>query len=102
MTKVADITLKQLGGNKFIAMTGAKNLLSRDAGQSLSFQLSSRLTSNKSNYVKITLNSNDLYDVYFGKIFKYDLKDISTFTNVGCENLVQLFEQETGLYTKLF
>ena len=25
--KVADIILEQLGGNKFLAMTGAKNLL---------------------------------------------------------------------------
>lgn len=102
MTKVADITLQQLGGQKFIAMTGAKNLLSRDNGATLSFQISSRLTSNKSNYVTVTLNGNDLYDVYFGKIHKYTLKEISKHNDVGVENLVKLFERETGLYTKLF
>lgn len=99
----AQIILEQLGGNKFIVMTGAKNFLSYTTPKiALSFRLSSTSTKNKCNYVKITLNDNDLYDVEFSKIVKYTLKEISTHTDVGAENLRELFELETGLYTKLF
>lgn len=98
--QVAQIILQQLGGNKFTVMTGAKNLLAHQ--DALSFRLSSTMTKNKSNYVKITLNASDLYDVTFGKIVKYDLKEISTFSDVYAENLVELFKNETGLSTRLF
>lgn len=102
MASIADTILQQLGGNKFTTMTGANNYLSHSKEGALSFRISSKITSNKCNYVKITLNGNDLYDVYFGKIHKYTLKDISAFDDIGVENLVALFERETGLYTKLF
>ena len=104
MTKqVAETILQQLGGNKFIVMTGAKNFLSHSIPQpALSFHVSSTSTKNKCNYVKITLNTNDLYIVEFSKIVKYTLKGISNHIDIGAENLTKLFETETGLYTKLF
>lgn len=102
--QVAQTILQQLGGNKFLAMIGAKNLCSHGAENALSFRLSSVMTSgkNKCNHVKITLNGNDLYDVTFSKIFKMTVKEISSFSDVYAENLVELFESETVLATKLF
>lgn len=100
--QVAQTILQQLGGNKFLAMIGAKNLMSHGAENALSFRLSSTMTKNKSNHIKITLNGNDLYDVTFSKIFKMTVKEISSFSDVYAENLVELFESETGLATKLF
>lgn len=97
---VAKIIYEQLGASRFIAMTGAKNLL--DHTDALSFRLPARTTKNKSNYVKISLNSNDLYDVQFSKIVKFELIAISNFSDIYMEKLVDLFETETGLAAHLF
>lgn len=99
--QVAQIILGQLGGNKFAVMTGAKNFASHGEENALSFRLSSTMTKNKCNRVKITLNGSDLYDVTFGKIFKMTFKEVSKFNDVYAEDLVNLFETETGLYTHL-
>ena len=58
---IANEILNQLGGNRFIAMTGAKTLVHDD--NSLRF----RIGKNKSraNMIRITLNGLDLYDMEF-------------------------------------
>ncbi len=102
-TQVAQTILEQLGSYEFIVMTGAKYFLSRSTPQpALSFHVPYKKTKNKCNYVRIVLNSNDLYDVEFIKYDEYTLIEISTHIDIGAENLVKLFETETGLYTKLF
>lgn len=63
---VAQTILQQLGGNKFLAMTGAKTLVNH--GNGLSFKLPSNFAREGINYVKIILNGRDLYDVEYGKI----------------------------------
>ena len=97
---IAQTILSQLGGNKFLVMTGAKNLCGHP--DALSFKISSTMTRNKSNYVKVTLNSNDLYDVTFNKIVKFNIKEISKHNDIFCEDLESLFQEETGLATRLF
>lgn len=96
---VAIEILKQLGGNKFIAMTGAKNLTCDN--NSMGFQLSSRLTKNKSSFCKITLTVMDTYDVEFKSIRNFEVKEISSFEGIYNDQLVSVFERETGLATKL-
>ena len=61
---VARIIWEQLGGNKFRMMTGAKNLL--NLGDGLAMKLGRN--SSNSNYLKITLNSMDTYDMEFAKL----------------------------------
>ena len=61
---VAKTILEQLGGNKFRMMTGAKNFMSFAEGLVMKI---GRNSSN-SNYLKITLNSMDLYDMEFAKV----------------------------------
>ena len=61
---VARTILSQLGGNKFAAMTGAKNFV--DCGDALSMRIGRNKTS--SNYLKITLNMMELYDVRFSRV----------------------------------
>ena len=56
---IAKTILEQLGGNKFVVMTGAKNFV--DCGDALSMRIGRNKTS--SNYLKITLNSMDTYDM---------------------------------------
>lgn len=89
--------LRQLGGNKFLAMTGAKNLGYSD--DSLSFKLPR--AKNTIQYVKITLNAMDLYDVVFINGRKNVIKIVSEFKNIYCEDLKSLVERETGLYLSL-
>ena len=96
---VAKTILSQLGGNKFCAMTGAKNFL--DHGDALSMKIGRN--SSNSNYLKITLNMMDLYDVHFSKVSKMgEEKSVKEYNNVFNDMLVEIFESHTGMYTKLF
>ena len=98
---VAKTILEQLGGNRFVAMTGAKNFV---AGESaLSFKIGRNSTS--INTVKVELTPMDTYTVTFSNVSKRKAgvvnKVISESTDVYCDTLVELFERTTGLYTKL-
>ncbi len=113
---VAETILRQLGGKRLIVMTGAYDFL-RDGDYTLMFKFKG---SKKANFVKITLNSLDLYDVEFLKVSNLtpkkalkwiDLtneevtaklqKNKKTFNNVYCDQLIEIFESHTGLYLTL-
>lgn len=96
---IATTILQQLGGNKFLAMTGAKQLT--DLGNGLRM----KLTRNKAGaqYLFITLNSLDLYDIKFSSFDKQlNEKVKAKFTDIYCDQLQGIFTEVTGLYTKLF
>ena len=100
--QIAKEILRQLGGNKFIVMTGVKHITS--GKKSLQFQI----MRNKGKYkgVVITLNSLDLYDVKFWKLKKVSpaagAAPISDVTyNVYGDTLQELFTSKTGLDTHL-
>ena len=96
---VAKTILKQLGGNKFATMTGAKNFV--DCGDALSMRIGRNKTS--SNYLKITLNMMDLYDVRFSRVsLKGGERSVTEYNNIFNDQLVEVFEKHTGMYTKLF
>ena len=42
----------------------------------------------------------DLYDVTFHKIVKGNLKKVSSFKGLDVEQMIRVFEKETGFYTK--
>lgn len=96
---IAQTILAQLGGNKFIAMTGAKNLA--DLGNGLQFKLPSNFAKNKINCVSIKLNEMDLYDVKFFNIRGVNLKTIAVCEDVYSEDLQNIFTDHTGLDTHL-
>lgn len=93
--------LKQLGGNKFIAMTGARNFIYSKKDNNISFKIPR--AAHNINYVKITLNAMDLYDIEFGHINKktFGYKVIKTVMGVYNDQLQSIFTQETELYTYL-
>ncbi len=95
----AQTILNQLGGNKFLAMTGAHTLINH--GNALSMKL--RANKSKANYLKITLNEMDTYNVEFQKVnySKYTVTEIKTFDNLYCDQLQKMFTNVTGMYTKL-
>tara|TARA_B100000029_G_scaffold475010_1_gene517934 strand:- start:13 stop:309 length:297 start_codon:yes stop_codon:yes gene_type:complete len=96
---VANEIYRQLGGNKFAVMTGAKNFIDLENG------IRMKIGRNKTNHnwMEITLNSLDLYDVAFAKLTKLgERKSLKEYKNVYNDSLVELFERHTGMYTKLF
>ena len=56
--------LNQLSNNKFIAMTGAKNFVHSNNGNTLTFKIGSGAKKSIA-YVRITLTGKDLYDIEF-------------------------------------
>lgn len=96
---VANEIYRQLGGNKFAVMTGAKNFIDIENG------IRMKIGRNKTNHnwMEVTLNSLDLYDVAFAKLTKLgERKSLKEYTNVYNDSLVELFETHTGMYTKLY
>ncbi len=94
--EIAKTILQQLGGNKFIVMTGSKNFLSD--GNALSF----RVPAKPANYVKITLKADDTYKMEFHKIHGMKVKLVKEYDEVYCDQLQELFTEVTGMLTKLF
>ena len=98
--QIAKNILEQLGGNKFVAMTGAKNLSS--LGNGLSFRLpGAGFTKNGINYVKIILDPSDTYTVEFGRIRGNTYTVINTTNDIYHDMLQEIFTKYTGLNTHL-
>lgn len=90
--------LNQLGGNKFVAMTGSNNFVSTGNG----LRMSLRKNNAQAKQLSITLNSLDLYDVHFYTFDKeFNIKTKAKFENVYCDMLQSIFTKVTGLYTSL-
>lgn len=90
-------TIKEQLGRSFALLTGAKNFLGDT--NSLSFRIPS--TKRGINYVKITLNGRDLYDVTFGKIRGLNYTVVDEAEDVYFDSLQDVFENRTGLYCTL-
>ena len=98
MSDIANTIYRQLGGNRFRVMTGAKNMVSHE------FALSMKIGRNKTNanFMVVELNGLDLYDVTFAKLTKMgEMKSVKTYDNVYNDMLVEIFESHTGMYTSL-
>jgi hypothetical protein len=92
---VASTILSQLGGNKFLAMTGAKSLAS--GGKDLRFRLPSNFAKNGINIVKITLTPTDLYDVEYGKLRAGKHSVVKVSKGIYADSLREDFTRVTGL-----
>ena len=109
--EIATTILQQLGGKRFIVMTGAKDFTTIDNG--LRFKIGRN--GSKANMVEITLNGSDLYDMTFIKYRPFSVKvdhkkgevktieekveTIKEFKDVFFDQLQELFTEVTGLYT---
>ena len=93
--EVAQEILKQLGGKRFLVMTGSSKLV---ADKNL---LGMKLARNSSgaNYLKIKLNGLDLYDIEFISIRGASFNVKHEFNDIYNDQLVSIFEETTGLYT---
>ena len=95
--KPYETILKQLGGNRFVAMTGAKNL--GTSGKDLSFSIGRN--AKKVTHVHIKLTSMDLYDVEFINMRGAKRKVIKKVKGVYGDMLPKIFKKYTGMNVRL-
>lgn len=95
MLDVAKEILRQLGGNQFIAMTGASYFLGAKDG--LMFKIPGSMTKDGINSVKITLDSSDLYVLSFTRVWGNKVVLERNFDMVHADSLQRLFTSVTGL-----
>ena len=89
--------LKQLGGNRFIMMTGAKNLSCDNTSMSFKIMRNDAGIT----HVKIKLNALDLYDMTFYSIRGASFKVKAEASGIYNDMLQEVFTSHTGLYTSL-
>ncbi|UIS74681.1 hypothetical protein [Morganella phage Mecenats66] len=97
--EIANIILSQLGGNRFIAMTGAKQMVAVTDG--LQLKLPARFAAKGINCLQVILLPSDTYRMRFLKVSKMNCKTVSEFDDVYCDQLQNIFTSETGLNTHL-
>jgi hypothetical protein len=97
--EIAAVILEQLGGSRFVAMTGSKNF--GYTGASLRMDLARN--SSGANRLTISL-VNDLYNLKFYRLTIRAGRPVITtkqeFNGLGAEDLQRVFTEVTGLYTK--
>jgi len=96
--QIAKTILEQLGGNQFLAMTGAKNLTSGE--NFLSFRLPMK-TRDGANYWKIKLMPSDTYDIETMSVRGLKVTPKTQKYNIYNDQLRGIFEDITGLRTSL-
>ena len=95
--KKAAIILKQIGGNRFIAMTGAKGFAFSD--KYMSFKIGRN--SKGINFVRIGHNAMDTYDMEFGFVSVKGLKVKKKVKGVYADMLGTMFKKYTGMNVSL-
>lgn len=95
----ANAILEQLGGNRFIAMTGAKHVVYGKSG--LVLKIGQR-PANKATHLQITLDAGtDSYTVQFLAMRGVAIRLISRHVQVAASELRRVFEEQTKLDTHL-
>jgi hypothetical protein len=109
---------QQIGGNKFLVMTGSKfQYFGYDKLGYVYLMIKLTRNQSKAQYLKIQLNSNDLYDLTFSRIKKtlnpeykalgikiYDEtpEAIKEYKDVYADRLQDIFTWVTGMLTRLY
>lgn len=95
--EIAKTILQQMNGmGRLKCMVGAYNFA--DHGNGVSFRFKS---SKVANYCKVILDADDTYSFELGKIWGHDYKVKKSCSGIYFDQLVELFEQHTGLYLSL-
>ena len=91
--------LQQLGGNRFIAMTGAKNLAIDKPKNELHMKIGRN--SKGVSHVRIKLTSADLYNMEFLQVRAGKIKIKSKEKGVYADQLGKMFKKNTGMNVSL-
>lgn len=101
---IAKTILEQIGGGRFIAMTGSKVFI--DFGNGLRMNL----TRNKTSANRLDILLDEETDTYIMRFYRHSfskktlevtIKEIARHEGVYCDMLEEMFTSVTGLYTRL-
>ena len=100
---IAKTILQQIGGRRFVAMTGSKDFI--DMGNGLRMSLARNKTSairrQRQMCIRDSLYNMRFYRKTFSKkTFECKTKDIATHDGIYCDMLEEMFTMVTGLYTR--
>lgn len=108
---VARTILEQIGGQRFVVMTGARNFqfIASDSNVDGGIAFNIGRNIHRINMIRITLNYMDTYDMEFlyvtkpseSNAYKGKINVVSKAENVYCDMLEEVFTGHTGLYTRL-
>lgn len=100
--QIAQTILNQLGGRRFILMTGVKNRLATESG----LRMDLPRNSSGANRFEVTYDQGmDMYNLHFYRIrmnrktWDCTVKTVVEFTGIYCDQLQEIFTEVTGLYT---
>lgn len=102
---VGNEMLRQLGGRRFMMMVGAKQPIWNGDKNELGMKIGRN--SIGANYFVIRLNPRDLYDLRFEsrrmnrKTYEMSVKVKAEHNDVYADQLQEIFENTTGLYTRM-
>ena len=101
MSNVAQTILAQLGGNRFLAMTGAKDLVG--GSDILRFRLPRGAAKDGITHVSVRLDGNDEYMIEAGKYNakRLEVVRVKRADGVQAAALRETFTAMTGLHTSL-
>lgn len=91
--------LAQLGGGRFIAMTGARDFVGDDA--SLTFRLPATMTKGRASGMRITLAGDDSYVLETFRVVRFEMRILAERRGIYVEALRRTFTEMTGLVTSL-
>lgn len=103
---IANTILQQIGGNKALVMTGAYNLVAGKDTETNNHYVSFKIKGSRTcNYIKISLNSLDLYDIHMSTVCLtkegFKEKNIKEYNSVYSDMLKGIIEEHTKLYLSL-
>lgn len=97
--QVANTILEQLGGGRFLAMTGAKSLMGGD--RALSFRLPANFARDGINAVRVELANDDTYSVTFYRVRGVAVQTVASLDQVYADQIRETFRGVTGLEVSL-
>jgi hypothetical protein len=100
-TQIAETILAQLGGRRFVAMTGARQLTAHSDALSFRIPGAGGFAKQSINYVKVTLRPSDTYDVEFSRVRGRKVTIVASKSDIYADQLREVFTRETGLDTSL-
>lgn len=101
---VAKTILEQLGGPRFVVITGANTLTGHKDGLGMRVNgkiAAGKIAAGKVNYVKITLDPSDTYTVESSYVRGTTITPRYKVSDIYCDSLQDAFEAATGLFVTL-
>ena len=99
--EIAETILSQIGGRRFITMTGAKNFVAIQQGLQLDLPKTPHFVKDGISRLHIVLTPADEYKITAYKIRGMNVKEISVTDGVYCDQLEEVFTSLTGPYPRL-